>query len=107
MSYLFNDLVGFKADAVDAFNRLKVANPFTLFDSQNRYQPNDKWDTFGITGGTFSYSITESAVNLNVGTTLGSKVTRETKRVFPYQPGKSLLVLNTFAMNNPTEGLRH
>lgn len=106
MSYLFNDLVGFKADAVDAFNRLKVANPFTLFDSQNRYQPNDKWDTFGVTGGTFSYSITESAVNLNVGTTLGSKVTRETKRVFPYQPGKSLLVLNTFAMNTPKAGLR-
>jgi len=26
--------------------------------------------------------------------------------VFPYQPGKSLLVLNTFAMNTPKEGLR-
>ena len=106
MSYLFNDVVGFKDNAVDAFNRLKVANPFTLFDSQNRYQANDKWDSFGITGGTFSYSITESAVNLIVGTTLGSKVTRETKRVFPYQPGKSLLILNTFAMNTPKAGLR-
>ena len=106
MSYLYNDLVGFKADAVDAFSRLKVANPFTLFDSQNRYQANDKWDTFGITGGTYSYSVVESAVNLIVGTTLGSKVTRETKRVFPYQPGKSLLILNTFAMNTPKAGLR-
>lgn len=106
MSYLFNDTVGFKADAVDAFNRLKVANPFTLFDSQNRYKPNDKWDVFGITGGTYSYSIIESAVNLIVGTTLGSKISRETKRIFPYQPGKSLLVLNTFALNQPKEGLR-
>jgi hypothetical protein len=106
MSYLFNDTVGFKADAVDAFNRLKVANPFTIFDSQNRYQPNDKWDSFGVTGGTYSYAITESALNLIVGTTLGSKFSRETKRVFPYQPGKSLLVLNTFAFNQPKEGLR-
>lgn len=106
MSYLFNDTVGFKDDAVDAFNRLKVVNPFTLFDSQNRYQPNDKWDTFGVTGGTYSYAITESAIHLIVGTTAGSKVTRETKRVFPYQPGKSLLNLNTFAFNSPKSGLR-
>lgn len=106
MSYLFNDLVGFQGNAVDAFNRLKVSNPFTLFDSQHRYQPNDRWDTFGVTGGTYSYSITESAINLIVGTTLGSKTTRETKRVFSYQPGKSLLVLNTFAFNQPKSGLR-
>lgn len=106
MSYLFNDLVGFQGTAVDAFNRLKVSNPFTLFDSQHRYQPNDRWDTFGVTGGTYSYSITESAINLIVGTTLGSKTTRETKRVFSYQPGKSLLVLNTFAFNQPKSGLR-
>jgi len=106
MSYLFNDLVGFKDNAIDAFNRLKVANPFTVFDSQNRYQPNDKWDIFGVTGGTYSYSLNESAVNLIVGTTAGSKVTRETKRVFPYQPGKSLLVLSTFAFNQPKTGLR-
>lgn len=106
MSYLFNDLVGFKDNAIDAFNRLKVSNPFTLFDSQHRYQPNDKWDTFGVTGGTFSYAINESAINLIVGTTAGSKVTRETKRVFPYQPGKSLLNLNTFAFNTPKTGLR-
>lgn len=106
MSYLYNDLVGFKGNAVDGFNRLKVSNPFTLFDSQHRYQPNDRWDTFGVTGGTYSYSITESAINLIVGTTLGSKTTRETKRVFSYQPGKSLLVLNTFAFNQPKSGLR-
>jgi len=106
MSYLFNNKVGFVDNAVDAFNRLKVANPFTLFDSQQRYQRNDKWDIFGVTGGTASYVITESTVKLSVDTTVGSKCTTETKRVFPYQPGKSLLVLNTFAMNTPKEGLR-
>lgn len=106
MSYLFNDKVGFKDNAIDAFNRLKTSNPFTLFDSQHRYASNDKWDTFGVTGGTATYLLNESVVNLTVGVTAGAKVTRETKRIFPYQPGKSLLVLNTFAFNTPKENLR-
>lgn len=66
---------------------------------------NDKWDTFGVTGGTATHVLKESAIHLSVGLTAGSKVTRETKRVFAYQPGKSLLVLNTFAMNQPKDGL--
>ena len=105
MSYLFNNQVGFVPNAVDGFNRLKVSQPFTLFDSQHRYQANDKWDTFGVTGGTASFSLSESAIHMMVGITAGSKVTRETKRVFPYQPGKSLLILNTFALNQPKDGL--
>ena len=106
MSYLFNDKVGFKDNAIDAFNRIKTSNPFTLFDSQHRYASNDKWDTFGVTGGTATFLLNESVVNLTVGVTAGAKVTRETKRIFPYQPGKSLLVLNTFAFNTPKENLR-
>ena len=105
MSYLFNDKVGFVDNTVDAFNRLKTSAPFTLFDSQHRYQPNDKWDTFGVTGGTMAYVLNESAINLIAGTTVGSKLSRETKRVFAYQPGKSLLVLSTFAMNTPKDGV--
>jgi len=105
MSYLFNNQVGFVPNAVDGFNRLKVSQPFTLFDSQHRYKENDKWDTFGVTGGTASFSLSESAIHMMVGITAGSKVTRESKRVFPYQPGKSLLIINTFAMNQPKNGL--
>ena len=106
MSYLFTDKVGFVDNAVDAFNRLKVANPFTLFDSQHRYVDNGKWDTFEVTGGTANHVVSESAIHMTVGITAGSKVARETRRVFPYQPGKSLLVMNTFAMATPKEGLR-
>lgn len=105
MSYLFNDKVGFVDNAVDAFNRLRVSQPFTIFDSQNRYQSNSKWDTFGVTGGTASHSLLDSSILLHVGLTAGSRVTRETKRVFPYQPGKSLLIMNTFVMNPPKDGL--
>jgi hypothetical protein len=106
MSYLFSDKVGFKDDAIDAFGRLKVSQPFTVFDSQHRYQENDKWDTSLSGGGSKSYSAYESVVNLNVDTVSGSKVIRETKRVFPYQPGKSLLILSTFAFAAAQSNLR-
>jgi len=106
MSYLFNDLVGFRADSVDAFSRLRVSQPFTLFDSQHRYQENDKWSTLTATGGTHHHMPNESSIHMRIGLTAGSLVYRETKRVFPYQPGKSLLNLNTFVMNTPHQNLR-
>jgi hypothetical protein len=106
MSYLFNDLVGFKGNVVDAFNRLKVSNPFTLFDSQQRYTLSDKWNYVGVSGGTYSFNPVESTVSLIAGTTNGSKMYVETKRVFPYQPGKSLTIVDSFAMAQPKSGLR-
>lgn len=106
MSYLFSDKVGFRDDAIDAFGRLKVSQPFTVFESQHRYQENDKWDTSISGGGSKSHSAFESVVNLNVDTASGSKVIRETKRVFPYQPGKSLLILSTFVFAAAQSNLR-
>jgi len=106
MSYLFNDQVAFRGDAIDAFGRLKVSQPFTLFDSQHRYQENDKWDTSTSSGGSTSYATNESCINVSVTTASGSKVTRETKRVFPYQPGKSLLIFNTFVFAPKKTNLR-
>jgi hypothetical protein len=45
-------------------------------------------------------------VNLNVTATSGSEVIRETYKVFSYQPGKSLLVFNTFVMAPAQTNLR-
>ena len=45
-------------------------------------------------------------MDLTVGESSGDSIIRETKRVFSYQPGKSLLVLNTFVMNSPKTYLR-
>ena len=104
MSYLFNDLVGFKGNAVDAFNRLKVSTPFTLFDSQQRYALSDKWDYRGASGGTYSFNSNESTVSLTAGLTSGSKMYVDTKRVCPYQPGTSLLIAGTIAVGAPKTG---
>lgn len=90
----------------DAFGRLRISEPLTLFDSQHRYQDNGKWATANSAGGSYTHLTNESAVLLSVNTTSGDHVYRETKRVFAYQPGKSLLVLNTFVFNTPKTNLR-
>jgi len=91
---------------VDAFGRLRVSEPFTLFESQHRYTENDKWSTVTASGGSTTHVSAESAINMSVTTTTGSKVIRESKRVMPYQPGKSLLIMSTFVMATPAAGLR-
>ena len=90
----------------DAFGRLRVSNPLTLFDSSHRYRDNGLWNTSTASGGTTVFSANEGLVNLNVTTTSGSQVLRETTKVFSYQPGKSLLVFNTFVMAPAQTNLR-
>lgn len=93
--------------ATDAFGRLRVSNPLTLFDSQNRYIINDRFSTSntGSANANTTYISHQSSVDLNIGTGASDSVLRETKRVFAYQPGKSLLIMNTFAMANSQANL--
>ena len=90
----------------DAFGRLRVSQPLTLFDSSHRYKDNGLWNTSSASGGAAVFSANEGLVNLNVNTTSGSEVLRETSKVFSYQPGKSLLVFNTFVMAPAQNNLR-
>jgi hypothetical protein len=98
--------VQFYGTALDAFGRARFSQPYTLFDSQNRYEKNDLFSETTATGGTVTYTADESTVNLNVTTSSGSEVVRQTLRSFPYQPGKSLLALNTFVMPAAQDGQR-
>ena len=100
------NIVKFDNSTLDAFGRLRVSSPFTLFDSQNRFEADTQFDT-GLTGSaTFSHLPNESSCALSVTTASGDEVIRETKRVFPYQPGKSLLTLCTFVMAPTQTNLR-
>jgi hypothetical protein len=90
----------------DAFGRQRVSSPLTLFDSSHRYRDNGLWNTSTASGGTATFSPNEGLVNLTVNTTSGSQVLRETAKVFSYQPGKSLLVMNTFVMAPAQNRLR-
>ena len=91
---------------IDAFGRLRVSNPFTLFDSSHRFADNGLWSTATATGGAATFNANQGLVDLAVTAASGSEVVRETTKVFSYQPGKSLLVLSTFVMNSAKTGLR-
>ncbi len=91
----------------DAFGRTRVSNPLTLFDSSHRYRDNNLWDSLVIgTGSTVGFATTAGLVNMTVGVGSTASVIRETTKVFSYQPGKSLLTMNTFVLNPPKENLR-
>jgi len=103
--------------SIDAFGRLRVANPTTIFDSKNIYddpglaanvenQPllYDNQETSG--GGTATaYNAAHSSSTLSVSNlTAGTRV-RQTRRRFNYQPGKSQLVMNTFVIGSTATGI--
>ena len=92
---------------VDAFGRNRVSEPFTLFDSTLRYtKRTDLWFEKATGSATFSYSVNESALDLGIGTASGNVALRRTKRRFPYQPGKSLMVMQSFVPSAPAAGVK-
>ena len=99
-------LIYFGDGNVDAFGRLRVSSPLTIFDSKNLMSKNNLFDESTANGGTVTYSSNKSTVNLNVTQAVGSKTIRQSYRVMSYQPGKSLLLMNTFVMNTPTANLK-
>ena len=94
------------SNAYDAFGRLRVSNPLTIFDSKNVMSKNTLFDESLSGSGGVTYTANKSTVNLNVTEVSGDKVIRQSKRVMSYQPGKSLLNLNTFVMNTLTANLK-
>ena len=93
-------------NSVDAFGRLRVSEPYSLFDSQNRYAADNQFDTSTVTGGSTTYLPNEATVRMDVTTASGAEVVRQSYRSMLYQPGKGLLVLATFVMNVPKANLR-
>ena len=96
----------FDTMATDAFGRLRVSEPFTLFESAHRYGDNGKVSVANSAGGTFFWNSNTGTIDCTVTTANNAYVYRETSLVFPYQPGKSLQSLITFCMNPAKAGLR-
>jgi hypothetical protein len=92
--------------AVDAFGRSRVSQPLTLFDSSHRYKDNGLWSTSNSAGTTYHFNANAGLIDLELPTTSGAEIIRETNKVFSYQPGKSLQILNTVVMEPPKANLR-
>ena len=92
---------------LDAFGRFRVSTPLTLFDSSHRYKDNNLWSSLtAVNGTTYAFNQNQGLMDLTVTAASGSSVIRETTKVFAYQPGKSLLVLNTFVFAPSATNLR-
>jgi hypothetical protein len=92
--------------SVDAFGRARVTTPLTLFDSSHRYRDNGLWVQSNTNNTTITFSANEGLMNLAIGTANNDEIIRETTKVFSYQPGKSLQILNTLVMSPTKTNLR-
>lgn len=90
----------------DAFYRFRVSEPFTIFDSQHRYIDTGKFSSSTSGSGAVTHLPNESALKMDVSSTSGDYVYLESKRVMPYQPGKSLLIMISFSFATPKANLR-
>jgi len=85
-----------KRAATDAFGRVRVSEPVTLFDYASQY---DKgllfWEEVATGGATASFSPSQACVDLSLSVN-PSRVIRQTKAYHRYQPGKSQFVLMTY-----------
>lgn len=91
--------ITFPATALDAFGRQRVSQPYTLFDSQNRYAADNQFSSSTSGTGATSFNTNQSSVSLTVTSGGVGSAVRQTFRNMLYQPGKGLLVLATFVMD--------
>jgi hypothetical protein len=78
----------------------------TELSENHRFSDNGLWVTSTGVNGSGVFNSGQGLVDLMVTTASGSFVKRETIRNFAYQPGKSLLNLNTFVMSPAQTNLR-
>ena len=98
MTYNFGT-TNFADTQLDAFNRLRVSSPLTLFEGKFHYglgiDGDGAWTQTTATGGTLTFLNNESAINLAVTTTSGSLARMRTQEYFAYHTGKGQLIMMT------------
>ena len=75
---------------ISLFGRVEVENTLTLFDCAFLYDKEALlWDEITATSGTAAFVTNGSCIDMDVTSSTGSRVVRQTKRYLPYQPGKT------------------
>jgi hypothetical protein len=92
--------------SVDSFGRLRVGEPHTIFESYNRFGvSNTRWNYVNTGNASVSFANTEGCVHMTINTDANNSILYETKKVFPYQPGKSLLIMMSTTFAEPKANL--
>jgi len=99
-----SDGISYKDSSLDAFSRLPVADPTTIFDSQFEYGLLPLvWQTNGA-NCIFTHLPNESA--MQIGTTNNCTAVAQTYEYFRYQAGKAQQIFTTFAMGTAVDGVK-
>ena len=88
-------------------NRMKVSDYQTDFFNTFQYgKETDVWDESTANGGSATWNTNTNWVDMAVGSTLGSKVTRQTRNVMRYIPGRSSTLTYAVRFQTPVTGIR-
>ena len=87
--------------SIDAFGRLRVSNPTSIFDSQAQYNDNTTLWQNKITNTSGNAAVSHLADESTIALTVESNdsITRQSRQYFRYQPGKSQLIMLTFVFS--------
>ena len=92
-------------DNLDAFARLRVSNPETIFDSKQIYDKQELfWSDLITGGGGITYNTNQASTSLTVASLSAETTSRQTFAWFNYQPGKSQLILMTGIIGSAESG---
>lgn len=106
MSFTLNNEIRYSdSPNLDAFGRLRISNPESIFASTHIFDSGyTYYDTF-LSGGTVTFNQSKSEMQFNV-TANGNRVLREQHGYNYYQPGKSQLIFLTGVFGTATTGVR-
>jgi len=92
---------------LDAFARLRVSSPDTIFESNFRNSSQSLlWSSSTATGGTVTNTTNTASMDLSVTTSSGSSAIYQTRRYFPYNAGKSQFIIVTGILGTGQENTR-
>lgn len=87
---------GENSPVADAFHKLRVSQPVTLFAQHFVYPPDPGvWIENIVGSGSNTHVPAKSHYELSTTTASGDKVTHQTRQYMPYQPGKSQMFVAT------------
>jgi len=89
----------------DAFGRQRVSQPFALLDATHHYgQRHELFNSIAVSGATQTDSMVDSSLTLAVTSTVGSKLTNRSRRLY-YHAGRSHLFMMTGVMGATATGI--
>ena len=95
------------SEILDAFGRIRVSEPFNVFDIQFTYDLQPLFFKESNTNGDTTHVANSAAARLSTGgTPSGNKAIFQTKEYFRYQPGKSQSVVWTCILGAKTTDVR-